>query len=209
VAYSSLDFSDAHLEVIILARLEACVKSNRKIKMTAAEQLTSWVAAQHSGQLIKKTNTPYFSHLITVASIAKSATRLGYEIGLCHDLLEDTDITEDKLLQALLHFGYPQADANEIVSCVTALTDVYTKKAYPNLSKTKRKKLESDRLLSISPPAQTVKYADLMDNVGWMLIHDQKHAKRYLKKKRLLIASLDQGDHNLRQQALGLIDKSL
>ena len=177
--------------------------------MTAAAQLANWIAEKHSGQLIRKTNTSYFSHLTTVASIAKPATRLGYEIGLCHDLLEDTDTTSDDLLHALLRFGYIKPDAYEIMGSVLELTDVYTKKTYPDLSKAKRKKLESERLSYVSASAQTVKYADLMDNIEWMLVHDQKHAKKYLKKKRLLINSLNRGNGQLRQQALNLIDKSL
>ena len=180
-----------------------------KISTATAAELANWVANQHSGQLIKKTNIPYFNHLITVASMAKPATRMGYEIGLCHDLLEDTDTTSEELLQALLGFGYSKTDAHEITGSVLELTDVYTKKAYPDLNKAERKKLESERLLSISASAQTVKYADLMDNIGWMLVHDLKHAKKYLKKKRLLLGSLNRGDNQLRQLALKLIDKSL
>ncbi|WP_316845192.1 hypothetical protein [Pedobacter psychrodurus] len=180
-----------------------------KINMTASAQLAHWVAVQHAGQLIRKTKTPYFNHLTTVAAKARSATRLGYEIGLCHDLLEDTGTTRHQLLHALLSFGYSKSDAHEITGSVLELTDVYTKKAYPDLNKAERKKLESERLLSISASAQTVKYADLIDNIGWMLVHDQKHVKKYLKKKRLLITCLTRGNSILRQQALVFVDKSL
>lgn len=177
--------------------------------MTAAEKLADWVADQHSGQLIRKTCISYFSHLMAVASCATSAAKLGYEVGLCHDLLEDTATTKDGLLQALLQFGYPASEAILITNAVVELTDVYTKNAYPYLSKTKRKKLESKRLLTISALAQTVKYADLMDNMRWMLVYDLKHAKKYLKKKRHLIMGLNRGDRNLQQQALALAGKSL
>jgi len=177
--------------------------------ITAAEQLANWVADQHSGQIIKKTGTPYLNHLITVATMAKPAVRLGYEIGLCHDLLEDTHATGNELLHTLRNFGYPETDAHEITASVLELTDVYTKKAYPNLSKTQRKKLESTRLLTISASAQTVKYADLIDNINWVLIYDPKHAEKYLKKKRLLLSGLNRGDSALRQQALELINHSL
>jgi len=170
--------------------------------MTSSELLTDWVALKHAGQLIKRTDEPYFNHLITVATLAKSAAELGYEIGLCHDLLEDTCTTEAELLKALLDFGYSDQQANFITSCVVELTDVFTAAAYPHLSKSKRKKLEAARLLTISPAAQTVKYADLIYNVNWVLKYDLKHVKRYVLKKQLLLAGLNRGDQDLWQQAL-------
>ncbi|KQM74789.1 hypothetical protein ASE74_02070 [Pedobacter sp. Leaf216] len=177
--------------------------------MTASAQLAKWVAEQHAGQLVRNTNKPYFNHLETVATLAGPVTRLGYEIGLCHDLLEDTNTNGDDLQNALIRFGYAKSDASEIMNCVIELTDVYTKKAYPYLHKVKRKKLEAERLFKVSAAAQTVKYADLMDNIDWMMQHDQKHATKYLNKKRLLIANLNQGNAQLRQQVLNLINKCL
>lgn len=177
--------------------------------MSAIERLRNWVAIKHEGQLIKRTTEPYFNHLIAVALLAEPATELGYEIGLCHDLLEDTGTTEAELRNALLEFGYSDQQANLITCCVTELTDVYTKIAYPHLSKSKRKKKETARLLMLSPIAQTVKYADLIYNINWMLKYDQKHAKRYLHKKQLLLAQLNQGDRGLWQMALNHIQTGL
>lgn len=169
--------------------------------MTPPERLKDWVALKHAGQLIKRTGEPYFNHLIAVADLA-SCIELGYEIGLCHDLLEDTSTTEAELSAALLDFGYNGKQANLITHCVVELTDVFTASAYPNLSKSKRKKLESARLLTLSPVAQTVKYADLIYNINWVLKYDLKHAQRYLLKKQRLLSGLNRGDQNLWQKAL-------
>ncbi|OKS86488.1 hypothetical protein [Mucilaginibacter polytrichastri] len=177
--------------------------------MSTAEQLTQWIKLQHEGQLIKRTNQPYFAHLLAVAEMAGKATALGYEIGLCHDLFEETNNTVDTLLGALKSFGYNDENANHITGAVIALTDVFTAAAYPDLSKKDRKKREAKRLVTISPDAQTVKYCDLIYNIGWVLEYDEKHAKKYLKKKRKLLKAMLGGDQRLREDALKIIDKAL
>lgn len=177
--------------------------------MTPVERLTEWVALKHEGQIIRRTDLPYFSHLTTVASLAGAVAELGYETGLCHDLLEDTDTTEAELLNTLLSFGYDNVRSHLISGCVVELTDVFTSVAYPDLAKSERKKRESARLATISGLAQTVKYGYLIDNINWVLKYDRKHAKKYLKKKKLLLENLTKGDHNLRQKAFDSIQSGL
>ena len=177
--------------------------------MTNAEQLTAWVASKHEGQTIKRTEEPYFSHVAAVAALAKPAVTFGYEIGLCHDLLEDTKTTKAELWATLLKFGYDTREANLITAAVVELTDIYTSDNYPDWSKKERKDKESTRLMSVSPAAQTVKYGDLIYNIDWMLKYDQKHAKKYLLKKKLLLEGMDKGDEELREKALGVIAEGL
>ena len=166
------------------------------------QQLTEWVKTRHGAQLIRRTKEPYFNHLTAVAEMAAPALTLGYEIGLCHDLLEDTGTTQEELKAALLSFGYPNGDADFITICVVELTDVFTADNYPELSKAERKKGEAARLITMSAAAQTVKYADLIYNLNWVLTYDQKHAHKYRKKKLLLLAELDKGNDELRQHAI-------
>ena len=78
------------------------------------EALTVWVKEQHAGQLIRKTEKPYFDHLLFVAEKAGSVFPLGYEIGICHDLLEKTNVNEPELLSSLLCFGYLSPSAEHI-----------------------------------------------------------------------------------------------
>lgn len=177
--------------------------------MTGSERLANWVTEKHQDQLIKRTGLPYFDHLNKVAQLAKDAVEWGYEIGLCHDLLEDTNTTSNELNEILISFGYPVRVADLITAQVIALTDVFTKTAYPGLSKKERKKLENKRLQTLSATAQTVKYADLIDNVAWMMAHDLKHAEKYLKKKAVLLAELNRGNDQLRKQAIEIIKQSL
>lgn len=173
--------------------------------MKPRTQLKRWVSLQHQGQLLRRTKRPYFEHLLAVAELAGPAVTLGYEIGLCHDLLEETAVTERELLAALLSFGFTEADARIITFCVVDLTDVYTAVAYPGLRKAERKALEQVRLLTISPTAQTVKYADLIYNSIWVLKYDHKHAAKYMAKKQMLLADLNRGNSKLRNQLLHLI----
>lgn len=177
--------------------------------MIAAEKLADWVGVKHGGQLIRRTEKPYFDHLIAVAEMAKLAVAFGYEIGLCHDLLEDTDVSEEELRRVLISIGYTIIDADLITNCVKELTDVFTATAYPDWGKPERKAREAERLVNISATAQTVKYCDLIDNIDWVLKFDQKHAKKYLKKKKLLISMMDKGDEGLRQRLMNVINKGL
>jgi len=102
------------------------------------------------------------------------------------------------LLSALIGFGYSQTEANKVTTVVIELTDVFTRTAYPGWSKKRRKEQEALRLYTVSPAAQTVKYADLIDNIRWVLKHDQAHATAYLEKKELLVAGMTMGDPGLR-----------
>ena len=177
--------------------------------MTKEELLETWVKQQHEGQVIKKSKKPYYSHVLAVASLAKNAVGFGYEIGLCHDLIEDTEVDQWILKAQLQIFGYNEKEAQQITAGVIELTDVFTSAAYPNLTKPERKKLELLRLLTISPLAQTVKYADVMDNTIWVLKYDHKHAPEYLRKKHSLLLQLNRGNADLRQKALKLIEVNM
>src|ERR1700761_3350939 len=146
--------------------------------MSRRKKLLAWVGEQHKGQLIKRTTIPYLHHLITVAEMA-DVMPLAYETGLCHDLLEKTEVTPSKLQTILKSFGYNHEETELIIQSVTELTDVFTKATYPGLSKSDRKEKEAQRLITTAPLAQTIKYADLMDNVEWMLDHDLPKAKKY------------------------------
>jgi hypothetical protein len=63
-----------------------------------------------------------------------------FEIGLCHDLLEDTGATPDIWCAALDSCGYNEPDCEHITDCVLELTEEFTKAHYPGISKKLRKK---------------------------------------------------------------------
>lgn len=168
--------------------------------MTAETLLTQWVKLKYEGHRIKRSGEPYFKHLLAVAELAAPVTCMGYETGLCHDLLEDTTTIQHELSEALTGFGYAVSDASYIAACVVELTDVFTRLAYPAFSKKARKEREALRLTGISPAAQTIKYCDLIDNIKWVMEYDQRHALKYLLKKRLLINVMTRGDKGIREE---------
>lgn len=158
--------------------------------------------------MIRISGEPYIDHLLAVATLAGPAVALGYEIGLCHDLLEDTPTAPAELYAALFVFGYSEAAADQITKIVVELTDVFTATAYPQLRKKERKALEADRLLQISSSGQTVKYSDLIYNISWVLRYQPKKAKKYLRKKARLLKAMDKGDTSLQKKALKMIRKA-
>ena len=172
------------------------INENRKLL------LADWVARQHSGQLIRRTNDPYFAHVLNVAKMAAPYALLGYEIGLSHDLLEKTSVRPETLHRQLMQLKYIKDEADNITNAVIELTDVYTKTNYPKTGKAVRKREEARRLITISPAAQTVKYADLYDNICWVVKHDLENAAAYLQRKNELIFKMIAGNPVLREHLL-------
>jgi hypothetical protein len=169
-------------------------------------QLSEWIKFKHKGQIIKCTLEPYYNHLIVVAELAAPSTSFGYEVGLCHDLLEKTSTSQDELRQKLILFGYPKNEADAIVSQVIELTNVFTKAAFPKLKKVVLKAKEEERLIQISADAQTVKYTDLIYNIGWVLEFEPAHAATYLKTKKKLLRAMCRGNQELQAKALQIIN---
>lgn len=167
--------------------------------------LYTFVGLHHFGQQRKYTLEPYFNHVVFVAEKADGVVRNGYEIGLCHDLLEDTACTVIELQKALLRFGYSTSDTNHIVSCVIELTDVFTHEKFPDLNRKERKLAESSRLHSISKEAQTVKYFDLMHNTESITKHDQSFAKVYMAEKRDILIGMNKGKRSVYNQVCKMI----
>jgi (p)ppGpp synthase/HD superfamily hydrolase len=176
--------------------------------MSKREKLLIWVEQQHKGQFIRKTNTPYVHHLISVANMA-DVVHLGYEVGLCHDLLEKSKTSISYLRETLIKLDYEKQVESRIVDSIIELTNVYTKNDYPVLRKSIRKKKEADRMAAISPLAQPVKYADLIYNIGWMRDHEHKHLQKYLQEKKALLEIMDKGDNTLRIKAKNFIGSIL
>lgn len=164
--------------------------------MTRQEHLKQWVAERYADRTIPISGEPYLHHVLAVAEIAAGYTQFGYEIGLCHDMLEDHICTQQELQKALT--DYQAIDAQTILEAVGELTD----RIYPGLKKKQRRQLEEDRLTTISPAAQTVKYADLIYNMNWTVSYEPQEAKSYLKRKLGLLNRMDKGNPELRQKAI-------
>lgn len=159
--------------------------------------LLEFVKQKHGNQKRKYTGEPYFNHLIEVALIICQYIPALIETALCHDLLEDTDCTFDELYNKMIEIGFNPNFSHDTCSFVVELTDVFTKEAYPELNRQKRKELEAERLGKISSLSQTVKYADLIDNTKSIFEHDKSFAKTYIKEKMRILELMTNGNKHL------------
>lgn len=171
--------------------------------------LLDWIKVRYQDVTIPVSGGPYLEHVETVATLAGRYSDLGYEIGLSHDLLEDRICTADVLEAALMACGYHPDETAVIISATRELSDVYTKQAYPILSKKQRHRKEDERLTTLSAAAQTVKYADLVYNIAWTLRYQQKGVRSYLRRKYRLLKKMDQGDPALRKLARNAAKQAL
>lgn len=177
--------------------------------MTRQERLIEFVKEKHSRQVRKYTNEPYFNHLKNVARLTSLIKRGHYatEIAYCHDLIEDTTVTDFFLLKKLVEFGYPCDIAYHIVRTVVKLTDYYTKIAHPDLNRNERKRLEVLRMRQISPIAQNIKLCDIIDNTKDFDVSDVDFATIYIKEKRQTVNSFFHGQSDLIALANDNLDK--
>lgn len=163
------------------------------------KKFLEFVIIYHGSQARKYTHEAYWHHCLEVANLVSEhdKTPLLWEVGLGHDLLEDTTCTSNLLYATLLKFEYSQREAGLITGGVISLTDVYTKERFPDLNRMSRKQKEAQRLGKIRSEFQSVKYADLISNTKSISEHDPGFAKVYLKEKRELLNEMRNGNIDL------------
>jgi len=167
------------------------------------EKLLNFVTVQHGEQKRKYTGEPYTVHLVAVAECAEAHQLiLGYEIGLCHDLFEDTACTDAELRTALQEYGYSPNEIDFILQGTWDLTDKFISADYPNFNRKQRKAMEVERLSKINRNSQSVKYCDLIDNTKSIVQHDKGFARVYLAEKANLLSVMNKGDEILYKEAL-------
>lgn len=178
------------------------VTKKAQLQLTDRQQvLFDWVKIQHGTQVRKYTGEPYWTHLLSVATIVSQLesknSRNEIEIALCHDLLEDTKVDRYLLESTLFGFGYRQMEVTRIITGVVDLTDEYTHEKYPDSNREARKAMEANRLALIQPYSQTVKYADIIDNLESIVEHDPKFAVIFLREIGGYIKRIFRGNMSL------------
>jgi len=165
------------------------------------------IAAHAAVGQCRVTGEPYSDHPERVVATLREAgfnrdeDRPLLAAAYLHDVLEDTRVTKE-LLQRL--FGA------ETAGLVVALSDVYTKEAYPALNRTRRKELEHRRMGEQVAAVQTVKCADIIDNAqGLAQYPDKKFARSYALEKRDLVAQLTRADMNLQALARQTVESAI
>ncbi|MBE7064581.1 MAG: HD domain-containing protein [Ruminococcaceae bacterium] len=127
------------------------------------KEALQYATKKHLGQF-RKEGVPYITHPIAVAEILKKqGFNEEYQIaGLFHDLLEDTDATE----QEILTFGGEKV--YEAVKLLTK-TEGYIMSEYI-------------RNIKANPIAFKVKAADRLHNLQCAVIADEKFRRKYIKE---------------------------
>ena len=161
----------------------------------------------HGDQTRKYSSDRYIVHPMRVMMICREHTSKIPVLcaAILHDVLEDTSITEEALSQFLSN-TLPGPDAARTLQLVVELTDAYVKTKFPTWNRRKRKQKEADRLRHTSADAQTIKYADIIDNCPEITANDPDFAERYLRECRHLLGKMRKGNHDLHQHALGIVN---
>jgi (p)ppGpp synthase/HD superfamily hydrolase len=164
----------------------------------------------HGDQLRKYTPDRYIVHPERVMETCRNYdTRLSVlAAALLHDVLEDTEINRNTMFGFLLTV-MKESEAEKTISLVEQLTDVYVKKAYPHLNREQRKRKELDRIIRTSRAAQTIKYADILDNTKEITEQDPGFAPRFLRECLEILEKANKGNKNLRNLALDTVQFGL
>jgi (p)ppGpp synthase/HD superfamily hydrolase len=161
----------------------------------------------HGGQMRKYTAERYIVHPERVMLICREYMDdvPVQAAALLHDVLEDTPVKTEEI-RNFLAFIMKEAQVQKTIHLVIELTDVYIKSDYPHLNRRERKKLETARLAKVSGAAQTIKYADLIDNAFDILAHDPQFGRKYIAEAQELLKHMTRGNAELRERAIKTLD---
>jgi guanosine-3',5'-bis(diphosphate) 3'-pyrophosphohydrolase len=163
----------------------------------------------HGAQTRRYTPDPYIVHPIRVMEKCRLfLPQLAVlSAALLHDVLEDTPVTKNQL-EDFLDGVMTSDEVQKTIRYVVELTDIYTKKDYPRLNRRKRREMEFDRLSEVSAEAQTIKYADIIDNTD-ITENDPDFAKVYLREAQSLLQKMTNGNAILREEAIETVEACL
>lgn len=174
------------------------------------EQIRDFADKAHGSQLRKYTKDRYIVHPVRVMQTCKKYDS-SLEIlaaALLHDVLEDTPVSQSEML-SFLEDIMEKDKASRTLRLVEELTDVYTTESYPEWNRKKRKQNELERIKATSADAQTIKYADIIDNTREITICDPGFAPRYLKECLDILKVADKGNKELHQVSFDLVQSEL
>jgi guanosine-3',5'-bis(diphosphate) 3'-pyrophosphohydrolase len=174
------------------------------------EQVRAFAESAHGSQMRKFAQEPYIAHLVRVMETVREYTHdvALLSAALLHDVLEDTRVTEDEL-GIFLNDIMDEPVAARTLDLVVELTDVYIKADYPTLNRRTRRTKEAGRLSHVSPEAQTVKYADVIDNAMDIVRHETDFALVYLRESKQLLKGMTRGNPLLHERAVRTVDECL
>jgi (p)ppGpp synthase/HD superfamily hydrolase len=174
------------------------------------DKIIAYTDEAHNEQMRKYTPERYIVHPVRVMNTCREYTNdmTVHAAAILHDVLEDTPVTPNELLEFLTTL-MSHAEAERTLALVVELTDVYVKDKYPKWNRRKRKAKEQDRMSATSADAQTIKYADIMDNCAEIVNHDADFAPLFLHECKALMQRMNRGNRELYDRALAVVEKGL
>ena len=174
------------------------------------EKIREFADRAHGEQKRKYSEERYIVHPIRVMEICSQYTQDPNILAaaLLHDVLEDTPVSKSQM-QLFLESIMEVNNAHQVLKLVIALTDVYTKENFPSLNRKVRRFKESERLQHISGDAQTIKYADIIDNTIDISSNDKDFARVYLKECLNILSKMTKGQPELHKRAIETVEENL
>lgn len=165
-------------------------------------KVRNFASDAHGEQKRKYADEMYIRHpeRVMYVSVEYTTERAVLAAALLHDVLEDTNVTEDEL-HSFLKDIMAGEEADKTLQLVVDLTDVFIKDNYPELNRRKRKRREAERLGDVHPDAQTIKYADIIDNATDITPNDPDFATLYLNEASQMLSLMDKGHPELYERA--------
>ena len=165
---------------------------------TIVERALILCKAAHSaiGQRRKYTGEPYWHHPVHVMEIVRTVPHTPEMLAaaLCHDTVEDTELTVDDIREML---------GDEVATLVDWLTNQATS---ADGNRAARKALDRARLAQAPDAAQTIKLADIVSNVSSIATHDPQFGRVYVEEKRQVLAEMTGGAPALRAMAEAVLE---
>lgn len=166
---------------------------------TLLARRTADEAHRSIGQVRKGSGAPYITHCDAVAGLVRQhgGTFSMIEAAFLHDTLEDTPLTENDILEM---FG---PVVLELVKAVTSISKP------EDGNRATRKAIDLKHYASGDARAQTIKLADIVDNLSDISTLSPSFAAIYVLEKFDLAQALTKGHPELRERALELCLKHI
>lgn len=157
--------------------------------MSKLDEAISFAAVAHADQVRDGSGLPYVTHPLNVMGLVSCVDHTPDMLiaAVLHDVVEDTEASLERVKQ---RFG------NVVALLVDELS---TPKTAGN--RAERNATELQRLAAISSDAQTIKLADIIDNVRTIRTSKPDFADKYVAEKLAQYDVLVKGDPKMRMRA--------
>jgi (p)ppGpp synthase/HD superfamily hydrolase len=174
------------------------------------DEVKDFADKAHGNQMRRYTPERYIVHPVRVMKTCRAYTSdiSILSAALLHDVLEDTPVKKEALLAFLLKL-LSEVEAIKTVQLVEELTDVYIKENYPYWNRKKRKIKEAERLEKTSAAAQTIKYADIIDNAPEVTEKEPVFAKKFIPEYKALLKRITKGNPILYEKAKEVVNNCM